>query len=357
METLTIDLVDFRDALNQAEKAGGERHVLLGNGFSIGAHEQFRYGSLFEQARRSLPNRIEALFDRYGTTNFETILRQLDEGQWLAEHYRLYPRYNQPDMSEDYEILKEVLIEVVGAVHPDKRTEFPVDMLSVAASFVKNFDSVFTTCYDLLLYWVMLQSSEDGSIPFQDGFGWRPGDESDSVVFLGQVRPEKIFVHFLHGALHLTTHYGEVHKLTRRDSDFEYPIVEQIRDALEEEQYPLVVSEGSHVNKKERIESSSYLSWVFGRFERINDHLFTYGTAFADEDQHLRDAIVRNSKLTSLFVGVFGDVNSDENRSLVATCTDLGRQRDRLNTHLPRKELSNLEVIFYDSAGAQVWGI
>ena len=351
------DLIDFKEAQKRTEKAGGERNVLLGNGFSIGAHDKFRYGSLFEQAEKSdLPNRIKALFERYGTTNFETVLWQLDEGQWLADHYRLYPRYGQPDMGQDYENLREALVEAMGAVHPDKRTEIPENMLTAAASFLKNFDSIFTTCYDLLLYWVVLRSSENGSIPFQDGFGWRVGDENDSVVFLGQVLPDKRFVHFLHGALHLTTDFGEVRKVTLRDSDFEDPIVEQIRDALEDRQYPLVVSEGDCTEKMDRIESSSYLSWVFSRFEESSGHLFTYGTSFSDEDQHLQDAIVFNTRLKSLFVGVYGEVNSDENQRLISTATNLVAKRVMFNKEISERQRADLNVEFYDSSTARVWG-
>ena len=351
-------MIDFGEALNLAEEADGRRHVLLGNGFSIGAHKKFRYGSLFDQAKKmGLPDRIEALFHRYGTTNFETVLWQLDEGQWLADHYRLYPRYGQPDMGQDYENLREALVEAMGAVHPDKRTEVPEHMLTAAASFLKNFDSIFTTCYDLLLYWVVLRSSENGSIPFQDGFGWRGGDENDSVVFLGQVLPDKRFVHFLHGALHLTTDFGEVYKLTLRDSDFEDPLVEQIRDALEDRQYPLVVSEGSCAEKMDRIESSSYLSWVFRRFEKISGHLFTYGTSFSDEDQHLQDAIVFNTRLKSLFVGVFGEVNSDENQRLISSATSLIAKRGTFNEQISKRQRANLDVSFYDSSTAPVWDI
>ena len=196
---LTTDVISFKDALIRAKKPGAKCHVLLGNGFSVGAHDKFWYGSLFEEAKQSLPKRIEALFHRYGTTNFEKILRQLDEGAWLAEHYGLYPKSRRSDMMRDYEILREVLVEAIGEVHPDTRTAITDDMVFPAASFLKNFDSIFTTCYDLLLYWVVLRSSENGSIPFQDGFGWRGGDESDSVVFLGQVLPDRRFVHFLHG--------------------------------------------------------------------------------------------------------------------------------------------------------------
>ena len=227
------NLIDFKDALGRAEKAGGRCHVLLGNGFSIGAHEEFRYGSLFERAKTSLPRRIQALFHRYGTTNFEVILRQLDEGAWLAEHYGLSPSTRHQDMRRDYETLKEVFVDAIGKIHPDTRTAVADDMLFRAASFLKNFDSVFTTCYDLLLYWAILHSSENGPIPFQDGFAWDSGNGGESLVFQGLVVPRKRFVHFLHGALHLTAWHGEVHKLTREESDFEYSLVEQIRDALE----------------------------------------------------------------------------------------------------------------------------
>ena len=228
-------------------------------------------------------------------------------------------------------------------------------MLTSAVLFLKKFNRVFTTCYDLLLYWVMLWTPDRRSIPFQDGFRPRPGGDSDSLVFLGHVLPNKIFVHYLHGALHLTTQLGEVRKLTLRDSEFGDPIVEQIRDALEEKQYPLVVSEGNWVNKLERIESSSYLSWVFRRFENISGHLFTYGTAFSDQDEHLQDAIVRNTNLESLFIGVYGDADSGDNRDLVATARALGRRRDTLNTRLPKSKRANLDVEFYDSSTAPVW--
>ena len=355
---LTSDLISFKDALKQAKAAEGKSHVLLGNGFSIGAHEKFGYGSLFEQAKQSdLPDRIKTLFERYGTTNFETVLRQLDEGQWLAGHYGLYAKDNQPDMREDYEVLKEALIEAMGAVHPDKRTKISQDMLTSAVLFLKKFNGVFTTCYDLLLYWVMLWTPDRRSIPFQDGFRPRVGGDSDSLVFLGHVLPNKIFVHYLHGALHLTTKLGEVRKLTLRDSEFEDPIVEQIRDALEANQYPLVVSEGNWVNKLERIESSSYLSWVFRRFEEISGNLFTYGTSFSEEDLHLQDAIVNNTRLKSLFVGIYGDVNSHDNQRLISSVSDLIAKRGTFNEQISKRQRANLDVSFYDSSTAPVWDI
>ena len=37
-QMLTTEVIGFNRALNRAKKAVGKRHVLLGNGFSIGAH-------------------------------------------------------------------------------------------------------------------------------------------------------------------------------------------------------------------------------------------------------------------------------------------------------------------------------
>ena len=80
----------FNEAIAQIENEGRKPHVLLGNGFSIGAHGEFEYGSLYEQARGvQLPLRAVQLFEEHGTTNFEGVLRRLDDGIWLAQHYGL----------------------------------------------------------------------------------------------------------------------------------------------------------------------------------------------------------------------------------------------------------------------------
>src|SRR5690606_17312521 len=98
---------------------GGKIRVLLGNGFTIGAHSQFQYGTLYEQAKQAgLPNHVIELFERYGTTNFEQVLRQLDEGQWLAQHYEMQATNPNRDMGSDYGRLKQALVEAISASHP-----------------------------------------------------------------------------------------------------------------------------------------------------------------------------------------------------------------------------------------------
>ena len=166
-------VISFNKAVSRAAKAGAKRHVLLGNGFSIGAHEQFQYGTLYEQAKReSLPGHVIELFDRYGTTNFEQVLHQLDEGQWLAEHYRLAASDSdsERDMATDYESLKSALVDAIANTHPAMPSDIGEARLSSSTNFLKNFTNVFTTNYDLLLYWASLVQEP---YRFKDGFGAR----------------------------------------------------------------------------------------------------------------------------------------------------------------------------------------
>ena len=114
--------MQFDDAMDRALMLDMKPHILLGNGFSVGAHQDFAYGSLYEQARNAkLPSKVDDLFKEYGTTNFEAVLQRLDIGIWLAEHYGL-SHINQ--MQDDYEATKDSLIDSIASIHPAAITEF-----------------------------------------------------------------------------------------------------------------------------------------------------------------------------------------------------------------------------------------
>ena len=347
-------MVSFDEALARSEE-GGNRHVLLGNGFSIGAHPVFTYGTLYEQAKQvNLPDHVTELFDWCGTTNFEQVLRQLAEAKWLAEHYGLIGTDSGRDMKADYELLKDALVGAIASTHPATPNDINETALASAANFLKSFKNVFTTNYDLLLYWA---SVSHDVFHFQDGFGREKETPADYVVFR-QTTTNGPFLYFLHGALHLTTVDGEVRKLVWNTTSL--PLMDQIRIMLDQGQYPLVVSEGDAHDKRVRIESSSYLSWAFRRFENSQGTFFTYGWALSEQDGHLLHAIARNSGLRSLCVGVYGDPSSELNRCLMATARELA---DRRNILHPKAEASRkrrpyeLAVSFCDAASAKVWDI
>jgi len=348
------ELLTYQEALDLAHEQGGKVRVLLGNGFSIGAHSQFQYGTLYEQAQQAgLPEHVLELFERYGTTNFEQVLRQLDEGQWLAGHYEMEATNPDRDMGADYERLKQALVEAISASHPAVPDAVGRERLQACYQFVSAFDEVFTLNYDLLLYWTSLVQEP---FRFEDGFGREVDTDDAYCIFLpsGSSRPH---IYFLHGALHLTTEAGEVRKLVWNTTGI--AIMEQVRTDLEAKRYPLVVSEGTSLDKLERIESSSYLSWAFRKLENIQGSLFTYGWALSEQDEHLIEAIAKNTSLERVFIGVYGDPQSEANQALFQSAEKLVQRRNQVLTSGRtgrRAKKGQLEVHYYDASSANVWG-
>jgi len=339
--------------MEDAKTHGGKCRVLLGNGFSIGAHAAFAYGTLYEQAKAAgLPPHVVEMFDRYGTTNFEEILRLLDEGQWLAQHYRLQPTDPDRDMAADYAAVRDALIDAISNSHPAIPDDVGDARLRSCRQFLEPFDDVMTTNYDLLLYWSSLKTEPFG---FEDGFGREPDTPNDYCIHLPASRRARS-LYFLHGALHLTTVGGEVRKFVWNTTGIR--LIDQVRATLAAKQYPLVVSEGKWQDKLKRIEASSYLSYCFRRFENIQGNLFTYGWGVSEQDDHLLDAIAKNVSLGRIYVGVYGDPQSEDNQKLISRAEGLvSRRNEVLRTGRlgRRRESGELEVKFFDAATAKVW--
>lgn len=319
----------------------------------MGAHKAFSYGTLYQQAKASgLPTHVIDMFDRYGTTNFEEILKLLDEGQWLAAHYRLQPTDLSRDMKKDYEVVRDALVDAIANSHPEIPDDVGDPKLLSCRSFLEPFDDVLTTNYDLLLYWSSLKTEPFG---FEDGFG-RESDTPDTFCVHLPASTSNRYLYFLHGALHLTTVGGEVRKFVWNTTGVR--LIDQIRASLAAKHYPLVVSEGKSADKLRRIESSSYLSWVFRRFENFQGSLLTYGWGVSEQDDHLLDAIAKNVSLDRLYVGVYGNPHSEDNKRMIARAEGLvGRRNEVLATgkHGRRKKAGSLDVKFFDAATAKVW--
>ena len=350
----SVKILTFDDAMKQADAAGGKKRILLGNGFSIGAHDLFKYGTLYEQARANgLSEHVAALFVRYGTANFEEVLRNLHEARWLAEHYALQKTDPALDMTEDYESLRQSLVQAIADNHPSVPDAVGNEKLSRCTNFLLQFDDVYTTNYDLLLYWA---SIADGSFPFQDGFGREEDTDESYCIHLPSDISSGRHIYFLHGALHLYSTEGEVRKMVWSTTGI--PLMGQVEQALDENHFPLIVSEGSSVNKGERIEASSYLSWCHRRIARIGGSLFVYGSALSDEDGHIWDWIAADTDLPRLFVGIFGDPSSDQARSVISRALQIAEHRKEIissgKTGVHTKKL-DLDVVFYDSETANVW--
>ena len=338
-----VEINSFNQAIESAKEAGGKRHILLGNGFSIGAYDKFDYVSLYKRAKESgLSEHVKALFDRYGTTDFEQVLNHLREGQWLAEHYRLAKTDCKLDMNDDYGRIKEALLTAITTTHPANRGAVREDKLQACAGFLEQFHNVFTTNYDLLLYWAVLANMQETKHDiFKDGFGKRDGD-STYLVFDSVPQDPNItckYMYFLHGALHLYTDDGDVRKV--KWGGAENPsLINQIREKLAENRFPLVVSEGDPEQKKVRIGSNGYLTACRNNFQKIKGSLFVFGSSLGHEDTHILRWIAQNQNLKLVFLGIHSDSDPAKNKAMIS------RIRNQVD-----------KALFYDSTTANVWTV
>ena len=327
-------------------------HLLLGNGFSIACNPIYHYGSLYDFAKKNgLTKHVQGVFDYLGTNNFEGVMRLLEDGIWLACHYGLKPVAKAKGyMAEDLKSVKHALVEALAKTHLQIPNEVGNDRLEQCSKFIKLYKNIFTLNYDLLLYWVALHDEE---LLRRDGFRNSEDDEdADYCVFREHVGGDK-GIFFIHGALHLYVEAGEVRKHTWSKTGVR--IIERVQEGLSNNQYPLFVAEGDAEKKKIQIQTNSYLSYCLGKFQRIEGPLVIFGLSLGKSDQHILDSISHDVKLPEIYVGLYGNPDSEENKSIRRKCQEV--EETRRHFAAQKRGGQELKVKFYDSSTVSVWEV
>src|SRR5205823_2864801 len=147
-----------------------------------------------------------------------------------------------------------------------------------------------------------------------------------------------------HGALHIFDAGAEIQKYTWINTGV--ALIDQIREALERDLYPLFVAEGESRDKLARIKHSDFLARAYRSFAKIGGSLFVYGHSMAPNDEHIVRLIGKN-RVRQLFVGLYGDPDSPDNMRIQKRAQDLAAARP------PSRPL---DVSFYDAASVRPWG-
>ena len=346
-----IQLVPFDDALASSDDPT-KRTVLLGNGFSVACRPDiFRYDAIFGLFLAKVPpldaQRVRSVFDAFETRDFEEVLRSLLRFAAIGPHYGFPPNATGA-LRQDASLIRDGLVGALAGHHPNGPQDVDDSEFLACATFLKNFASIYTLNYDLLLYWTVLNQSLDGH--FRDGFGEPEGGAAQYVEWeLGSETNANI--HYLHGALHLFAAGSRVRKLSWRRTG--KPLKDQILDQINAGRFPLFVAEGTAEGKKTTITRNGYLSRSYRSFQSKSGDLFVFGCSLGSSDQHIADAIGRG-KWRRLFVGIYGDPGSAANTALLASCETL-RETISARGGL-RQRKSTREITYFDAASAQVWG-
>ncbi len=356
------ELITFEDALTQASFYTN-KHLLLGNGFSIAyRYDIFTYGSLLDEADFSSLPELRKVFDAMGTVDFEEVIRALQSSATILEQYGSSKIFVDK-LKSDSEELKTILVQTIAGKHPEAPFDVNEEQYERVRNFLANFigentkGNIYTLNYDLLLYWaVMHDANNENKKPYiplmkNDGFGKEEGNENaDYVVWHGETSALKQRIHYLHGALHLFDAGKELKKFTWINTGKR--LIEQSREAMDRNMFPLFVAEGSSDQKLEKIKHSGFLYHAYKSFARTMDNgkscLFLYGHSLAPNDFHILTKIA-HGKVPKLFISIYGDINSDANKQIVQAANILIEERKRLNEKYP------LEVIYYDASSANVW--
>lgn len=326
--TMPPDWISFEEALRSTRAQ--PRHLLLGNGFSMSVHRGFGYGRLFDEAARE-DRSLGALFQGHGY-DFESALAgaPTEEVQWR---------------------IRSAFIRAVARVHPRIKYLAP-SVRETCGAFLENFAGretrklhpghVFTTNYDLMLYWVLMANK--ARLNLYDGFN------GDGLWDATRVSKSTLF--YLHGALHhyerpigfVKPHLEQRKLLGREDAS----LIIQVRDNLARGHFPVFVSEGTPDEKTRRIRRNRYLSKVGEQFERTcacdDGALFTVGHSLAAVDDHITDSI--GSGAVEVFLGVYKPLD-DGARAVELAATWAQRRSDAGQCPL--------NVRLFDTSECPIW--
>ena len=353
------DVISFQQAIADSEQYK-KRHLILGNGFSIGCRaEIFHYGSLYEEADFSTIPEAEEVFAALKTQDFEVAIRSLENASILLPIYTPHFSDAAAKMLEQANALKEVLVTTIANNHPEKPSSIAEEEFWACQRFLSHFleshngGHVFTLNYDLLLYWTLMHECHpfDENSPVlrkNDSFGNDDDEpEAEYVVWQGEKAAHSANIHFLHGALHLFDAGSELQKYTWIRSGI--PLVDQARAAINDNKFPLFVAEGTSDQKKNRIRHNAYLYQSFKvltQNARTGTHcFFIFGHSLAASDDHILRHLGKGS-FKKLYVGLYDDPNSCANKEIITRANKLA---------LMRSDKKPLEVEFFDSATAKVW--
>jgi len=355
--------ISFVEALKLAQQYS-KRHLLLGNGFSIACKPNiFAYSSLFEEAKKSMSAELAALFSALGIQDFEIVVRALQYAAIISKIYRPNDANLAVQLRTDSDKLKTDLIRAVAGRHPPRPNEIADDQYVCCRTFLSNFVSeqsegkIYTMNYDLLLYWALMHEEQDPkkkiALRHDDGFR-KDQNQFDApyVEWQGEGAAHGQNIHYLHGALHLFDAGHQLQKYTWVNTG--KALVDQATEALQNNLFPLFVAEGDSKSKLAKIQHSAYLHHNFKSFASVcqtnsknGTSLFVYGHSFGPNDSHVLD-LIGTGKIAHVFISLYGDPNSDNNKMIRRRVDQIGRYRS------PR--FPPLKIDFFSAESAKVWG-
>jgi len=315
------NLKSYSEIIKELRAKKRKIHLLLGNGFSMAYDDKiFSYNALSDFIKKTNDPVLTKLFDIINTKNFELIMQLLDNFIEIAKAFSSDNKLVQTIQGAS-DKLKNSLIEAVKELHPEHVFKISEEKSKQCAEFLQEYLSndgkVFSTNYDLLLYWVSMRNDFKTAI---DGFGkevenyelyMKSEDLEYSALRWGKYKDEQS-IFYLHGALQIFDTGIEIIKETYSTHQF---LLDNIKGRMERKDYPVFVTAGNAKEKLNHIMHNKYLSYCYEEFTKIQGSLVSLGFGFGEYDTHIIDAVNKaahygkrvGDKLFSIYIGVYSD--------------------------------------------------
>lgn len=341
----------FADVMAALAKKRRTAHLLMGNGFSVAYDSSiFSYNALFDFVASQKDPLLAGVLAALKTKNFELMMEQLDAFSALLDVFG-GDESLKTKVATAHNGLRKSLMDAIKSMHPEHVFKVPDEKSAACARFVNRFletgGSVFTSNYDLLLYWVLMRQKIPNAC---DGFGRellnpvevenRTGEPEYSPLLWGPNRSRQN-VFYLHGSLPLFDTGTEVEKEQYDESGY---LLENISARIEADEYPVFVTSGDGDDKLAQIRANPYLSDCYEHLCSVDGSIVTFGFSFGESDLHLVDALNKAThypskdvpKLWSVYIGVFSNADMQRAAALEKTL--------------------HAKVHTYNAQTAEVWG-
>ena len=288
------ELASWKEVKKSIEEKSDRMNILIGNGASQAVWEGFGYKSIYEEAERIgyLVKDDIKLFKSLKTENFERVLSVLRRKIATEQS----SGYEADMLKEQYVRVKDAMCNSIIRTHISWAKVS--DSLTTTRKFLRDYNFIFSTNYDLLVYWSIVE--EDAS--FVDYFWNKKKDESFFDPANTQVWGDKTKILYLHGALHLeTTPDRKVRKKTA-DRHRRTDLLRQTLKSTNWGDFPLVITEGDSEQKMLSIRKSDYLKFALEEFSHNADPLIIFGHSLSPQDNHLIKALEHTPRTIAVSV-------------------------------------------------------
>lgn len=326
-----MPLISYQEVIDSLSKKKRTSHLLLGNGFSMSYDKKiFSYNALSDFVNKTKDRLLKKLFGIIGTTNFETVMRELDLFHAIASEFSRDKKLARKIMTAR-DSLKKNLMSAISELHPEHVFKIPEKSSYKCAEFIKGYlesdGHVFSTNYDLLLYWVLMRN-QDKTTNIVDGFGKerieKDEDEYSEPEYgdleWGPNHTDQ-HIHYVHGALHI---FDKGVSIIKEIYD-ENCLLENIKERINNKEYPVFVTAGDGKQKLAHILHNQYLDYCYKTLTSITGSLVVFGFGFGKYDEHIIDAINKAAKwkkgdkynkLWSVYIGVYSKADEKHINSI-----------------------------------------